>query len=86
MGAQISDYHTHCGHLYGELRDPQVRASITQAAIRDGVSVANAHRTATKNAAGKPPSGFDRPVVKLNNQSWRLNKIAEGYRSRHWLA
>ena len=46
------------------------------------MSAANAHRTATKNATGgKPPSEpeFDRPVVKLNNQSWRLNCIAEGY-------
>ena len=81
IDTQISDYHTLCVHLYGELRDPQVRASITQAAIRDGVSAANAYRTATKNAAGKPPSEpeFERPVVKLNSQSWRLNKIAEGY-------
>ena len=82
METQISDFHALCGHLYGELRDPQVRASITQSAIRDGVSAANAHRTATKNAAGsKPPSEpeFDKPVVKLNSQGWKLNGIAGGY-------
>ena len=64
------------------MRDPQVRASMPQAAIRDGASAANAHRSATKDAAGgKPPSEpeFDRPVVKPNNQSWGPNKIAEGY-------
>ena len=46
---------------------------------------ANAHRAATKNAAGgKPPTEpeFDGPVAKLNNQSWRLNRIAEGYAAK----
>ena len=81
METGISDFHTVCQHLYGKMREPYVRASITQAAIRDGVAAANSYRTALKNHAGKPPSEpeFSRPVLKLNNQSWRLNKIAEGY-------
>ena len=81
METEISDFHMLCGHLYGELRDPQVRASITQATIRDCVSAANAYCTATKNAAGgKPPSEpeFDRPVVKLNNYELEAQPYSRG--------
>ena len=91
METEISDFHMLCGHLYGELRDSQVRASITQAAIRDGVSAVNAYRTATKNAAGgKPPSEpeFDRPVVKLNNYELEAQLYSRGLhcKGQHWLA
>ncbi len=67
--------------MYSTMRgpDPKVYSSITQTAIRDGVA---AHKTYnTKAAQGTKVSEpvFRNPVVKLTNQSWRLNPIAGGY-------
>ena len=55
METGIRDFYTVCGHLYDRLRDPDIRASITQAAIRDGVAAANAYRTSIENSRdGRP--------------------------------
>ena len=78
----IRDFHAVCNHLYGKLRDPTVKASVTVTAIRDGVAAANAYRTAMENGNTPSEPEFKRPVVKLTNQNWRLNQIAEGYVAR----
>ena len=75
----IRDNYALCSKLYHELRDPTVRASITQSAIRDGVSAANAYRTAVQNGLDPSEPTFKNPTIKLNNQDWRLNMVADGY-------
>ena len=44
-GDGIGDFYTVCQHMYDKIRERYVRASITQAAIRDGVAAANSYRT-----------------------------------------
>ena len=75
----IKDCHTLCSKLYHELRDPTVHSSITQTAIRDGVAAANAYRTAVQNGLEPSEPTFKHPTIKLNNQNWRLNMVADGY-------
>ncbi len=56
--------------------DCNVCASITQTAIRDGISTAKRHRTKIRNRVKVSEPGFCNPAIKLNNQSWKLNLIA----------
>ena len=73
----IQNFWELCSMLYKEQRDPAVRASVTQAAIRDGVAAANAYRASIGYDDMEPT--FSNPVIKLNNQSWKLNKVGDGY-------
>ena len=75
----IRDYYTLNIKLYKELRDPMIRSTMTQSTIRDGVAVAKAYRTAVKQGRSPSEPTFKNPVIKLNNQSWRLNEVAGGY-------
>ena len=79
MQTGIRDYKTLCSKLYHELRDPTIRSTITQSAIRDGVATANAYRTAMQNGLDPSEPTFKNPVIKLNSQSWRLNEVVGGY-------
>ena len=67
--------------MYSTMRgpDPKVYSSITQTAIRDGVAAYKTHKTKTAQGMKVSEPIFRNPVVKLTNQSWRLNPIADGY-------
>ena len=43
METGIGDFYTVCQHMYDKIRERYVRASITQAAIRDGVGPRPTH-------------------------------------------
>lgn len=45
MDTGISDFYAVCGRLYDKLRDPDVKESVTVAAIRDGAVAAGTHPT-----------------------------------------
>ena len=75
----IRDYYTLNTKLYKKLRDPTVRSTITQSAILDGVAAAKAYRTHVKQGRNPVEPTFKNPVIKLNNQAWRLNEVAGGY-------
>ena len=79
MQTEIKSYLALCSKLYQELRDPTIHSSITQTAIRDGVSAANAYRTAIQNGLEPSEPIFKNPTIKLKNQNWRLNMVADGY-------
>ncbi len=66
-------YHTMRGS------NPKVYSFITQTAIRDGVAAHKTYRAKVAQGIKVSEPVFRNPVVKLTNQSWRLNPIAGGY-------
>ncbi len=68
----ITDTFTIDTMVYGYVRDPRIRAAITQAAIKTGVA-------AMKAAGPDAEPEFKVPTIKLNHRCWNLNPVAGGY-------